>query len=249
MLLKLVTAATGYSLIALLIRRGLWRRYLPFLLLIGLQSTVWAVDELIPGDYRRPVFLGVTLSGWFLYAFVVCQMFTRLFGTFPGIARTGNRVIAISLLLAIAISFLTTGEEFGGNTLMSIEVTFATVGERVVSAAILLYLILLLLFLRWMPVPVPENTVRHTIIFFFYFAGNALAIHYWNRVARQEDLYIMNTVLAGLTITAFSAWAWLIRPEGEFAAPVRKAPTPDSTRILNQLEAINRALGRSSAGN
>jgi hypothetical protein len=94
-----------------------------------------------------------------------------------------------------------------------------------------------------------RSAVRHTIIFFFYFAGNSLATHYWNRVAKREDLYIVNAVLAALTITAFSAWAWLIRPEGEFAAPVRKAATPDSERLLSQLEAINRVLGRSSAGN
>jgi hypothetical protein len=160
MLLKLVTAASGYSLIALLIQRGLWRRYLPFLALIWLHSTAWAFDGSIPQAYQKTVYLGVALSGWFLYAFVVCQMFTRLFSSFPGIARTGNRVITISLLLAIAISYLITGDEFGGNTSMSMELMFASVGERVVSAAILLYLILLLLFLRWMPVPVPENTVR-----------------------------------------------------------------------------------------
>ncbi len=248
MLLKLLSATIGYSLIALLIGRGLGKRYAAFLALIFLHSTSWVTDGWLPNEYRIPTFIAATVAGWILYAYVVCEMFGRLFGHYSGIARTGQRVIAISMILALSASLVTADLDFGNN-LSSTGVLIATLGERVVSVAIIVYLILILLFLRWMPVPVPENTARHTVIFFFYFVISALVLHFWNRVASQADRVTVNCMLAGVSTVCFAAWAWFLRAEGEYTIPSRdKPPTPDAERILSQLESINRALDRGMAG-
>lgn len=248
MLLKLLSAAIGYSLIALLIWRGLGKRYAAFLALIFLHSASWVTDGWLPTEFRVPAFIVATVAGWILYAYVVCEIFGRLFGHYPGIARTGQRVIAISMILALSASIATADLDFGNN-LSSTGVLIATIGERVVSVAIIGYLILILVFLRWMPVPVPENTVRHTVIFFFYFVASALILHFWNRVARQTDREMVNTLLAGASTVCYAAWAWFLRAEGEYTVPAHnRPPTPDAERILGQLESINRALGRSMAG-
>ncbi|MBM3758405.1 MAG: hypothetical protein FJW38_31085 [Acidobacteria bacterium] len=151
--------------------------YAAFLSLIGLHATSWAVFEWLPTDYRIIGYVVPTIVGWALYTYVVCEMFGRVFVSYRGIARTGRRVIAISLLVAVGVSPLTVDQEFG-NKLNTISVLVASIGERVVSAAIVVYLLLILLFLRWMPVPLPDNTVRHTVVFFAYFVSGALVFHF-----------------------------------------------------------------------
>jgi len=177
MVLNLLPAALGYWLILLIIRRGMAKPYAAFLSLIGLHATSWAVFEWLPTDYRIIGYVVPTIVGWALYTYVVCEMFGRVFVSYRGIARTGRRVIAISLLVAVGVSPLTVDQEFG-NKLNTISVLVASIGERVVSAAIVVYLLLILLFLRWMPVPLPDNTVRHTVVFFAYFVSGALVFHF-----------------------------------------------------------------------
>lgn len=245
--LKLLSAAFGYLLIALLIRRGMGRPYAAFLSLIFLQATSWAVGDRFPFDFQISAYVGVTIASWVLYTYVVCEMFGRVFTSYPGIVRTGRKVIGISMLIALTVSILTAEQEFG-NVVRATGILIATVGERVVSAAIVVYLTLILGFLRWMPVPLPVNTTRHTVIFFFYFIANSLVFHYWNRVARAGDLAAVNATLAIGSCICFGAWTWLLRPEGERVAPLLRPATPDSERILRHLAAINRALDRGIAG-
>lgn len=247
MLLKWLAAALGYSLLVLLIRRGLWVRYRAFVVLIFVHSTVWLTDSWLSSRHQVLTFIAASVLSWMLYAYVVCEMFGRMFSAYPGIARTGRRFIALSMIVAVTAAFLTSVQDFGSH-LSSVEILFTTIGERVVSAAIAFYLILMLLFLRWMPVPVPVNTARHTLIFFVYFVTSAAVYHFWNRFAESTDRVAVNSALALAAIFSFSAWAWSLRPEGESVNRLLRPQTPDAERILGQLESINRALGRGMAG-
>lgn len=118
-----------------------------------------------------------------------------------------------------------------------------TVILRAVSSALSVFMILIAAFLLWMPVPLPRNTIRHSVLFFFYFFVTT-GVYYVLNSQRPGFAQIANLVTGLLTLSALVSWYFLVQPEGEAAPVVHAVPRTSSADMLGRLEALNRTLAR-----
>jgi len=113
---------------------------------------------------------------------------------------------------------------------------------RFLSSAITLFLLLITAFLHRMPIPLPPNVIRHSLIFFFYFLVNAF-LQYELNITRQRYLDLVNLCLSAGTALALIAWFILLKEQGELP-PASNAPRTPSGALLDRLDALNRSLSR-----
>ena len=181
---------------------------------------------------QPPIFL--------LYIAMVVELFQKLFARYPGIARLARSVVVGSMLAAFLLSLTSLGGDLSTGWTGQSLISRYSVILRFLSSAITLFLLLITAFLHWMPIPLPPNVIRHSLIFFFYFLSNAF-VQYQLNITRQRYLDIVNLVLAAGTAIALSAWFILLKEKGE-TPPSSAPPRTPSHALFDRLESLNRTL-------
>ena len=243
--LSILTVPCYFLVVWTLYRRGLWRSYPIFSLCLLVEGFVLGA-MLFPGLGHKNVLMVYQNSQapiWLLYVLAVLEIFQKVFAKFPGIALFGKRVIWLAILVAFVFALSSaSGDLETGWTGSSLTKRY-TVVVRVASSALTLYMILISVFLLWMPVPLPRNTIRHSVLFFFYFLITT-SLHYVLNTTSGPNVQLVNAGIAGLTITALAGWLFYLRPEGEEIPSFGVAPRSSSSAMLDRLEAVNRALSK-----
>ncbi len=223
-----------------LYRRGLWASYRYFWAGIIVEGISVAVEVATAGlkGYQKMIYLTVQPVIYVFYVLMVIEVFRKVFVRFPGIARFAQRVIVVSMVVAFAFAIATLGGEV--HQKFSV-VQWYSVALRAISTALWVYLILIAAFLVWMPVPLARNSIRHSVLFFFYFMS-ASAVHYRLNIGDQTFYRMANLFISAITLLALISWAWLLKPDGEIAPTNPATPRSGVSTLLNRLESINKSL-------
>lgn len=233
-----------FAVILLLFSRKLWKNYLFFWLYLCLEGVAVLATTLFQADPKIPlyIYLAAQPPVWVLYVLMVVELYRKVFVQFPGIARYGQRVIIVSFLTALLIALISIGGDLGsGWTTSSLFVRSSAV-TRTISSAVTLFFVFIAVFLLWMPVPLPLNTIRHSFVSFFYFLL-VTSVHFiLNRTRNPSAVPLANLALHLITIGSLAAWAILLRPEGEAIPAYSRPPNEKTSAILQRLEALNRSL-------
>lgn len=250
-LLSLVSAPVYFLLAFVLFRRGLWRSYLYFWLYLIVEGVATIAYVSAGQDYKQQILVYRFAQPpiWILYILTVTDLFRKLFVRFPGISRLAQRLVILSILIGFVFSLASVGGDMSSGWHKISTILRYSVIERVISSALGIYLILIAAFLVWMPVPLPRNTVRHSVLFFFYFLV-ITAIHYVvNIQAALKIKHLAEPANLGfslVTLAALLAWLFLLRPEGEaLPAPPTQLPPASPGPLLDRLESLNQSLSRS----
>ena len=230
-----------------LYRRGLWRSYIYFFICIILEGLTLGM-LLLAQDNNRAYVLIYKVSQvhtWVLYVMMVIELYRKVFARFPGIARFAQRVVIASVFIAFLVGLASIGGDLTQGWSGRSMIFRYSIILRAISAAITLFLLLIALFLVWLPIPLPANTIRHSLIFFFYFFVTAF-VHYLLAKSSVSLVQVANLVTAVLTLAALLCWYWLLKPEGEIAPTAGKGPRTPSSEMIGRLEALNRTLSRPS---
>src|SRR5258708_37308616 len=83
----------------------------------------------------------------------VLELFRSVFRPFPGIARFSQWVVAVSLVVALAISFSTVGVDLAGPGNHSLILIYTAIGRGGASCAVL-HLLLVIVYLACMRGPI-----------------------------------------------------------------------------------------------
>ena len=117
--------------------------------------------------------------------------------------------------------------------------------ERGLNTSLAIFLLLLFVFMNWLPVPIAKNLIRHSVIYSVYFLSTTLALFYRNITGVGVNTQI-SALLLVLGLLCQLAWLFLLTREGELKAPeprLQQRPD-DERRLLNQLASINSTLLR-----
>lgn len=244
--ISILTVPLYFLVVFALYRRNLSRSY-RFLTLYLILEGVAIATNLYLEDKKRiadtiRVYLWVHPPIFVLYIGMVIELFQKLFARYPGIALLARRVVIGSMLVAFLISLASLGGDLSTGWTGQSLISKYSVILRALSSAITLFLLLLTAFLYWMPVPLPPNVIRHSLIFFLYFLVNAF-VQYQLNITRQRYLDLVNLCLSAGTAIALFAWFILLKPQGELA-PSANAPRTPSGVLLDRLDALNRSLSR-----
>jgi hypothetical protein len=239
----------GYALLGYkLYSTGLWSvyRYLTAFAVFDLIRVV--VAAILPRDtdaYGYFFFATQPVVGLF-YALMTLEVYQAVFRTQRGIAAFSRRVIsvavAISIVLAMSTLFLKSDTD---SPYLLLESYLAL--ERAIDFSLLCFVLLLIGFLMWYPVPLARNALVHSAIFSVFFGVKALALLARTLVGPEVTLLASLAVLS-VSLVSLTLWFVLLTAAGE-EVRVRAGYARsgiDEERLLQQLENINRTLLRSA---
>lgn len=182
---------------------------------------------------------------WLLYVLIVLELCSLILGKFRGIATASQWAVSLALAVSILVSLLTLSADLSVPIVKYPEIVYFNVIRRGLFSSLLLFLLLMIAFLRWYPVPLSRNLVTHTIIFAVYFSSYAAGLLIRNLLGFGVTR-LFSTALEAISVACLAAWILLLSPAGE-ARPLKLRPKidpSDEQRILEHLNALNSSLLR-----
>ena len=180
---------------------------------------------------------------WLLDILMLLEVYTAVFNSQRGIATFSRKVISVAMLASAglaALTFLFRPESNLSETLMAV----ATI-ERAVNISLLCFIIVLVGFLTWFPVPLSRNTLVHSTVFSGYFALRA-AVSLARTSISQDIAQLLNASVMAASVLSVLVWTFGLTQRGQevkLRSGIRRTGV-DEERLIEQLESINRSLIR-----
>ena len=176
------------------------------------------------------------------YALIVLELYSKILGSLAGIASTARRYVRVALAAAIIISLLLLRLETTPATLVNRFLIF----ERAIISSLVIFVLLITVFLVYYPIPLNRNVIVYSIGYAFYFACKAASLLARN-LGFAKTSFVSNIWLTVSTL-CIVFWMIFLNREGEKKSVVfgHRWDRGDEARLLQQLEAINASLLRST---
>jgi hypothetical protein len=244
--LFLLLQVPGYAVLAFRLFRtglsGVYRYLTVFvifdLLRVGIASSLRSATDLYAHFY-----LFTQPFVWLFYALMTLEVYQNAFRSQAGIARFSGRVIscavAVSTAIAVASLFLSSHSESVFENYLAL--------ERAINFSLLCFVLVLIAFLSWFPVPLARNALVHSWVFSLFFGVKAVSMLI-RTLAGPEVNAATNVAVLVTSVFSLALWAILLTAAGErvqVRAGYRRSGI-DQDRLMNQLELINRTLLRSA---
>lgn len=171
---------------------------------------------------------------WAVMAWVVFELFSQWTRSYRGIGRFGKILMATLLVGAILLSIAFWPVEWKA-LVFAQNFRIFYILNRVVFAALALFVVGTWCFFRNYPVAIAPNVVYHTRIAAAYFTANAVSELVFT-LNGMSVLAQVNLALVTITASCFTAWAIMLTRKGQIAPPAQQVPLEDRERIerLNQ---------------
>jgi len=236
-------------LIARLVSQGLFRRYIWFFCLLFIQGgqTV-ALLPLAPSTnaYAWVYFVSQPLV-WLSYILVVLELYHLALQDHAGLASLSKWALGFGMLVALGIAAVTVPVDLSGPSGRYPILFTIGVIERGLTFSLLLFLVVIIGFLVWMPIQIPRNLVVHAALFLAYYSATAAGLFVRNIVG-YELVGVISSMLLSVNNLCLVLWILFLNRKGE-ETPVtlRKLwRQSDEDQITRQLDAINAFLLRSA---
>lgn len=246
LLLPLLLQVPGYALLAFKLFRirlsGVYR-YLTAFVLFDLVRVV--VSSFLPRntDLYGYFYLCTQPVMWLLYALMTLEVYQIAFRSQRGIARFSRRVISFAVVVSMAVALATLFLRSHSDSLFESYLAL----ERAVNFSLLCFVLLLIAFLTWFPVPLARNALVHSGIFSLFFGVKAISMLVRTLGGPAVNPYTNVAVLVA-SVLSLTLWLLLLTTAGEQAqvrAGYRRSDI-DQERLMSQLELINTTLMRSA---
>ena len=242
---QLLVLLQAFALIILTFRLWLtglyavYRYFFGYLLVDIVQIALLTVVPFDSGDYRNGWLITEAVIVCF-YVLIVLELYSVVLQDLAGIAAVSRRYLKVAVSLAIVASLLMVGMERNYGKLVAHMLTM----ERALTFSLVLFLLLMMLFLVYYPVPLKKNVIAYSIGYVAYFLTKATSIfihnlgYYWNRV-------LSDTFIAAST-ACFLFWCFALTRRGETKTAVigHQWNAADEERLVHELKAINASLLR-----
>lgn len=193
-----------------------------------LYSKIWVLTE--------PVY-------WVLHILLVLEIYSLVLAKYRGIYSFGQRLLGAGLAASVTIAALSVVLTPGESRQTTLLYTYDLIG-RSVDFSLIVFLLIIVAFLSWFPIPLSRNLMAHSWIYFVFFllaSLSALA----RTILPFQHFALMNLVVAAGSLACMLAWAMVLSQRGENATVVVRAGSASEDRLLDQLRTFNAALLRS----
>jgi hypothetical protein len=193
----------------------------------GWYFQVWVVTE---------IFL------WVLDLWVLRELYSKVLAMHPGLRRLSGWVMQGALALGLFVGFLTILPKAQGLPGQSLLFLIVLTVSRCIQLVVATFLITLLAFLNWYPVPLPRNLVRHCFIFTAYFLAGSLGV--FVRVFGGAHLHrLVDLFLLAMSIVASANWLRLNMAGEKTPVKLRAQwSQADETEALRKLESLSQQI-------
>jgi hypothetical protein len=247
--ISLATSLGAGTVAVLIWRRGLFSAYRGFvayligecllgIAFVGAKVTVARANHAIAALVCLPLL-------WLLYLVLVREIHGKCLARFPGIARAGQQVLVYGMIASIILSVGTVQPDLQAeNHDGALGVLYVTAAHRVITGGFTLFLLLLTVILNWFPIPTSRNTLIHTTLSFFFLLSMTVA-HLYRNLSGKIFTSEVNLGIMAISTLCLGGWALWLWPDGEEAVKPKPAHVGETSWIIAQMEALNRALLRS----
>ena len=221
---------------------GLYRNYPLFFsyLLLGLLQT--AVLMWIPFysmAYRNAWLFteGFILCAYILVVLELCRVILQ---GLPGITTVVRRYIQWTIGIAVLSSLLLLTVERVPVSLTG----YFFICERAIVSSLVIFVLLLMFFLAYYPVPLNRNVISYSIGYAVYFMTKAVALFVRNLGPASNRQ--LSTILMGISTACLLFWLVVLSRRGETRAMVvgHQWSAEEEERLLSQLRTVNASLAR-----
>ena len=192
--------------------------------------------------YSFLIFKGV---GWLFQVLITLELFTLILGRYPGIASLGARLVKTSSAIALIAALLSVTVANATHQYPLLDRFYLV--SRVVYLSIFLFVVLMVSFLIWFPVPLSRNAVRYVTGYAVYLGAKVAAFFTINLFGTVLTGAVSNFLLS-IDVACLIYWAATFRHFGEeIALTIGHSWNPhEEARLIGQLESINASLLRTS---
>jgi hypothetical protein len=234
--------------------------FLAFQLLSATEYLVlsrWFVHKV---DYRL-VWIVSTVASWLFSLWLVYSLAKAVLAGLPGVFRFSRILLNSVFPLAIIGALLTVRGEYSITGAWRYPdpvdrlVMVGSVLDRAISMASLLVLVAILTFILWFPVKMPRNLAVISVGLVVYFGSKtglellrSYAVSGTISRSSQDFREVVSVGASVIVICCFLYWIVFINPKGQ-TSQVRMGHswrTSEQGKLMEQLEALNLALLRSS---
>ncbi len=168
------------------------------------------------------------------------EVYRHVFEAYSGLAVLGRRSLLLTALVGgiLAFVYAYAGSRVGGELFPMLR--FVLLFESVVAFIVLFFLVTLIGFMLWFPVPLKRNVVGYVFglcaVLATICAGVAMRVF-----AGAGAAVIAATVIMAVSALTFGCWAATFGASGEKVMPegtLRRSPG-DQERLLDQLKSLN----------
>ena len=224
----------------------IYRGFFVYLLFCVLRSCLLRLPNLSQTAYGWTwLFTGPPML--ILFGYATFELSSIAFRDFCGLASFGRKTLwaglAICLVASVATLVVDMSQSRGDFPLL----LAANLARRAVYSTLTLYLLLLVGFLLWFPVPVTRNLLLHTVLLFLFALTGTALLFVRNLLGPSVIPLVSFALLAGNTI-CLAGWLGFTRAGEYRPAGMRPHWRPETERhMLDQLSALNASLARSAA--
>lgn len=174
---------------------------------------------------------------------LVIELFSLVVRDYPGIARSGRSFISLAFGVAILGSLLFTlfYPQTGPGHAVTLEHYFLVF--RVVAFALMAFLMLLMAFVLWFPIPVSRNVLWLASGYSCYLTCRALT-RFGANLFGPDKYILLSTIAMGVLVVCLGFWTIFLTRRGDNVdVVVGQGRKHGGTEIfVRQLEAINATL-------
>jgi hypothetical protein len=182
---------------------------------------------------------------WILYVLVVLELYSLVFQNYRGIYSLGRWTVFAALVLSVVASVLSFMPTWGRSARLKISLEYFITIDRAICFSLVIFLLLIVAFLAWYPVPLSRNLIIHAIVYAVFFTSSTMGFLILN-LAGYGIHRLVSPFLVGLTAVCFLTWLVLLSRGGEVKTAVLRsdwAPS-DEKRLIEQLNTLNSTLIR-----
>jgi len=226
----------------------LYRRYRALASFLIFVSIVELLIFFFFRDSHSPLFLTLWYVQqpltWFFSVWMVLELYALILQKHKGLTTLGRWVQYAGFSLATLISLLAMWPKVQGDTNHwgpLAESSYLAV-ERGVDCGMLVFLVVILIWIGWCPVPIGRNVLIHAATFSALFLSNSIGFF------SQVLFGYHTTAPIDLALTAIFAacvisWLILLSPKGEEIRVTLVRFTPEQEeRILRHLESLSKTM-------
>lgn len=177
-----------------------------------------------------------------LYVFVILEIYQQVFESYRGLSVLGRRSLWTALACSMAVSLVSHRSEFDFSNEPIRRLRSLLLLETTVCSTLLVFLVIVVAFLAWYPVPVRRNLLVYAFGFSLFFASLSVS-DFLRNLDPVKNTKLGNLVRLGGTTGCLIGWLALFRRKWEEVPERVMVPQGAITsQLLAQLEAMNKVL-------
>jgi hypothetical protein len=180
---------------------------------------------------------------------VILEVYSLVLRQYIGIGSVGRWAIGGALAIAVTVSAVSVRADLSNSGDLYPILFYTSVILRAVYSALLLFMVGITLFVVWFPIPLPYNTILHTMLFAVRFCGSTLVFLARNFLgASPETVNALSTGDMFVHSLCLIGWILFLRREGEQRTAVfgHRWRPEETAKLVGQLDAINNTLLRTA---